>query len=76
MKIVTLAMLKTVTNCVIVSPNDFFESEKISFEQIQEKSLGKDFSADQDNPFKPHNKEEEAIFLNLENMLVNTANGI
>lgn len=73
MKIIAIAILKTVTNITIKSPHDFFESPKYSSQEIKDASLRKDFLQDKDNPFKSHNPKEESLFLDIEQVLLNTA---
>ena len=70
---IVLAILKTVTNITIKSPHDFFQSEKHTFEEVKEALLARDFSLDENNPFKAHNALEENIFLDIEKLLLSTA---
>jgi hypothetical protein len=75
-KIIAIAMLKTVTNITIKSPHDFFESPKYWSKEIKEALLKKDFNQDKDNPFTPHTPKEEALYHDIEETLLSTATWI
>lgn len=76
MKIFSLSIFRTNTNITIKSPKWFFESEKVSFTDLRYASENRDFTQEIENPFMPATKDEELLFLDIENMLLNTANWV
>ncbi len=76
MKIFSLAIFRTITNITIKSPKWFFESEKVSFTDLRSAIENKSFTQETDNPFKPATLKEELLYLDIENMLLNTANWV
>ena len=75
-RLISIWVLNTIINTKILETKKFFDTTFISSEESKEIQRFWDKSIDEYNPFRPKNEQEQEIFLDIEDMLLNTTKWI